>query len=73
MVRKTLLHILETDSQFYARYRLQKELSEISRREIRDTLEFEINMYEELPDMLDHNYYSIDHFLDYISEVKNKC
>ena len=57
--------------QIYSELRFLKELDTFTFRKIEESLEFEINIYEELPNMLHRNYETIDHFLDYIIIVKN--
>ena len=61
---------IEDVPRVYSKLRLELELSKQSINEIYKSLEFEMALYEQIPELLERNYYSVEHFLDYISLVK---
>jgi len=63
--------LLQESPEIYSQLRLKKELEHTGIRNVIDSLDFEISLYEEVPHLISRNYETIEHFLAYITEVKN--
>jgi len=70
LMKRKLAQYLLDDPNTYSNLRLMKELTTNPYSEIVSSLEFEILLYEEVPQLLHRNYETVDHFLAYISTVK---
>ena len=70
LMKRKLAQALLDDPNIYSNIRLSKELATNDFDEIESSLEFEIRIYKEVPELLYRNYETSDHFLAYISVVK---
>jgi len=70
MEREEVKELLNNNPEFYANIRLTKELTQLSKPDIRNNLEYEIALYKHIPLLVDMNYETSEHFLAYISLIK---